>query len=99
MKKRIAILGSTGSIGRQTLEVIDRFPDKFEVTALAAGTNVDEIIRQAQKYKPKLVSIGQPENVSRIRSSVPEGTTVSFGIEGMVEAAVLEEVDVVVTSV
>lgn len=99
MKKRIAILGSTGSIGRQTLEVIDRFPERFEVVALAAGSNVDELIRQSLKYKPKLVSIGQPKDVQRIKTMVPGGTAVSFGIEGMVEAAVMDEVDVVVTSV
>lgn len=99
MKKRIAILGSTGSIGRQTLEVIDRFPDKFEVSALAAGANVDELVRQALKYKPKIVSIGRPEDVKRIKPLVPKGTAVSFGIEGMIEAVVSEEVDVVVTSV
>ncbi len=99
MKKRISILGSTGSIGRQTLEVVDRFPEKFEVVALAAGSNVDEIVRQSLKYKPKLVSIGKPEDVQKIKPLVSEETIVRFGIEGMVEAAVLEEVDVVVTSV
>ena len=53
MKKKISILGSTGSIGRQALEVIEKLGDKFEVAALTAGSNVDLLNEQIQKFKPK----------------------------------------------
>ena len=53
--KRIAILGSTGSIGRSTLSVVETYPELFEVVALAAGQNVDAAFEQVQRWKPKLV--------------------------------------------
>ena len=52
-KRKISILGSTGSIGRQALEVIDKLRDKFEIIALAGGNNVELLKQQAEKYKPK----------------------------------------------
>ncbi len=70
MRKRIAVLGSTGSIGSQTLEVAERFPDKFEVVGLAAGFNLDKLAQQAEKFKPRLVSIGRPEDVPAFRNMV-----------------------------
>lgn len=99
MKKRIAILGSTGSIGCQTLEVVDRFPEKFEVIALAAGRNLEKLSCQACKYRPKLISIESAKDIPGIKPHIPEGTTITAGIEGMVEAVLMKEVDVVVTSV
>lgn len=56
-KKKISILGSTGSIGTQTLEVIEKIPDKFELLAIAGGNNIPLIMQQIQKYKPKFVSV------------------------------------------
>ena len=61
MKKRIAILGSTGSIGTQALEVIDKLKDKFEVIALTAGNNIKLITEQIKKYSPKYVVIQNEE--------------------------------------
>ena len=61
MKKRIAILGSTGSIGKQALEVIDQHPDKFELEVLSALKNTDLLIKQAIKYKPNAVVIGKDD--------------------------------------
>lgn len=57
MKKRVAILGSTGSIGEQALEVIDKHTDKFELVAISAGSNFEKLINQAKKFKPKYVGI------------------------------------------
>lgn len=99
MKKRVAVLGSTGSIGCQTLEVVDKFPDKFEIVGLAAGFNLDKLAEQAAKYRPRLVSIGNKQDVPRFRSLLPTGVRVTAGIEGMTEVAVLDEVDIVVTSI
>ena len=55
--KRIAILGSTGSIGRSTLSVVESFPDRFQVVALAAGRNLDLVFEQAKRWRPLLVSV------------------------------------------
>ena len=55
--KHIALLGSTGSIGRQTLDVIDSFPDRFEVVALACQRSVEAVVAQAKRYGPKLVAV------------------------------------------
>ena len=57
--KRIAILGSTGSIGRSTLSVVESYPDRFEVATLAAGSNVELALEQAVRWKPLVVSLGQ----------------------------------------
>ncbi|MCQ2753804.1 MAG: 1-deoxy-D-xylulose-5-phosphate reductoisomerase [bacterium] len=63
MKRRISILGSTGSIGRQALEVIEKLPDKFEIIALAAGSNTELLNEQIQKFKPKYACASHPENI------------------------------------
>ena len=99
MKKRIAVLGSTGSIGCQTLEVVEMFPEQFEITGLAAGFSLDKLAGQVAKHRPKLVSIGRKDDVSTFRAMIPDGTRVTAGIEGMIEVAVAAEVDVVVTSI
>lgn len=61
MKKKISILGSTGSIGRQALEVIEKLQDKFEIISLAAGSNIDLLNEQIRKFKPKYASASKPE--------------------------------------
>lgn len=63
MKKKISILGSTGSIGRQALEVIDKLFDKFEIIALAGGANIDLLNEQIKKYKPKFAYASNKENI------------------------------------
>ena len=57
--KRIAILGSTGSIGRQTVEIIAHYPDRFQVVALTAGRNTHLLAQQAEELKPELVVVGR----------------------------------------
>ena len=58
--KKISILGSTGSIGSQALAVVEAFPERLEVVALAAGRNVEKLAAQAIKHRPKLISIADP---------------------------------------
>lgn len=99
MRKRIAILGSTGSVGCQTLDVIERFPDRFEIVGLAAGANLDKLAEQAAKHKPRVVSIGKQEEILKFRAMVADGIKIVAGNEGMVEVATHEKVDVVVTSI
>lgn len=99
MRKRIAVLGSTGSIGCQTLDVVQNFPDRFEIIGLAAGTNLDKLAGQAAKHKPRIVSIGRPEDIPKFRRMVDSGVKVVAGTKGMIEVAADERVDMVVTSI
>lgn len=64
MKRRISILGSTGSIGRQALEVIEKLADRFEIVALAGGSNIDLLNKQIKKFKPKYAYASQPELIN-----------------------------------
>ncbi len=59
--KAIAILGSTGSVGVTTLDVVSRFPDRFSVVAMAAGRNLDLLAEQVRRFRPELVSVATPE--------------------------------------
>src|SRR5579875_3066091 len=65
--KKIAILGSTGSIGRQTLDVIRAHPDRFEAVGLAGGGRVAELVEQARTFRPRIVSVRDAEAVSEVR--------------------------------
>ncbi len=85
--KTIAVLGSTGSIGTQTLDVISREPESYEVVGLAAGNNVELLLRQVNTFKPKLVSVGTKEAADTLRQQVPAGVKVVHGEEGLIEVA------------
>lgn len=100
MTKNIVILGSTGSIGRQSLEVVDEFPDRFKVLALAAGSNIHLLAEQAHKFKPSYLVIGSEEQLPELRQLL-SGLQVELltGKEGMEQIAVLPEADLVLTAV
>ena len=66
--KHIAILGSTGSIGRSTLSVAESYRDRFQIVALAAGANLDVAFEQAQRWRPRLVSMAAERNGDLLRS-------------------------------
>src|SRR3954453_12752531 len=68
--KRPSILGSTGSVGRSTLAVVDAFPDELRVVGLAAGGNLDLLAEQVERYRPELVSVRHAEDVERLRAMV-----------------------------
>lgn len=100
MKKKIAILGSTGSIGRQTLEVVDRFPQLFEVAALAAGSNTGLLAEQVRKYKPRLVAIAREELMADLRDQLQNiKVEITGGLDGLTQVATVQEASLVVTSV
>ena len=86
--KRIALLGSTGSIGTQTLDVIARFPEKLRVVALAAGRSIELLVQQCKQFRPELVSVARHEDVSTLREALgdPRVRVVS-GPEGLCEVA------------
>ncbi|EGL83723.1 1-deoxy-D-xylulose 5-phosphate reductoisomerase [Caldalkalibacillus thermarum TA2.A1] len=97
--KNIAVLGSTGSIGRQTLEIIAAHPDAFKLVAIAGGTNVDLIIEQANRFKPALVSVSTKELAEKVKIHIPEQTKVVYGLEGLIEVSIHEDVHTLVTAV
>jgi 1-deoxy-D-xylulose-5-phosphate reductoisomerase len=70
--KRLAILGSTGSIGVTTLDIVGRFPDRFSVVALAAGKRVERLAEQIRVFRPRLVAVGDAASVAALRRLVPE---------------------------
>ena len=96
--KKIAILGSTGSIGRSALELIDLHSELFEVVALAAGCNDKLLYEQCLKYKPGIVALNDPDAAARLASLVPE-VTVSSGTEGLIEVSCLPEADIVISAI
>lgn len=97
---KVAILGSTGTIGRNTLDVIRRHPGRFRVTALAAGANVRLLEKQAREFKPLLVSLGKQEDADRFRAAVgTKRIRVGFGLEGAEEIARDGASDVVVSAI
>ncbi len=87
MSEIISILGSTGSIGKNTLEVVREHPDNFRVVALAAGNNVDEMIRQAIQFQPEIVSMSSKEAADRVSRELPDSIKVFWGDEGLMQVA------------
>jgi 1-deoxy-D-xylulose-5-phosphate reductoisomerase len=86
--KRIALLGSTGSIGTQTLDVIARFPEKLGVVALAAGRSVELLIQQCKQFRPQLVSVARDEDVGVVREALgDQAPKIVSGAAGLGEVA------------
>jgi 1-deoxy-D-xylulose-5-phosphate reductoisomerase len=101
--KRIAILGSTGSIGRSTLSVVESYPDRFQLVTLAAGRNVDLAFEQAQRWRPRVISVAAESHASNLKSRLKSvGITeieVTHGATGNVHVATHPEVDFVVSAI
>ncbi len=101
--KRLAILGSTGSIGQSTLSIVEQFPDRYDVAALAAGRNLDEAFRQTVRWRPKLVSLATEELAAalsaRLQLAGVSGVAVIHGTEGSVACATLPDADFVVSAI
>ncbi len=96
MKKRIAILGSTGSIGRQALEVIDQHPDKFELEVLSALKNTDLLIKQSIKYKPNAVVIGMDDLYTFVSEQLdPYDIKVYAGEKSIWQIVEMDSIDMV----
>lgn len=100
MNKNIAILGSTGSIGTQTLDVVRVFPDKFKVSVLSASNSADELITQALEFRPKIVVIISQEAYLKVKEALANtDIQVLCGEDALVEAVELEEIDVVLNAI
>ena len=98
--KMVAILGSTGSIGVRTLDVIRSFPGRFRVKALAAGRNVERLAAQVKEFRPRLAAVLTEDLAVQLRDLIGPGFPVEvvFGEEGYVRAAACEEAETVVSA-
>src|SRR6266852_8280144 len=101
--RRIAILGSTGSIGRSTLSVVETYPERFQVVCLAAGHNVETAFEQARRWKPRLISLSTAVDAeilrSHLRTAGVEGVEVVHGRAGAVRVATHPDADFVVSAI
>jgi 1-deoxy-D-xylulose-5-phosphate reductoisomerase len=101
--KRIAILGSTGSIGRSTLSIVESYPDRFQVATLAAGNNAEAIFQQALRWKPQVVSVANESDSDSLRKKLRAAglnhTEVLHGAPGTVRVATHPDVDFVVSAI
>jgi 1-deoxy-D-xylulose-5-phosphate reductoisomerase len=101
--KRISILGSTGSIGRSTLDVVESYPDRFQIIALAAGRNLETTLEQVRRWKPRVVSVAAEEDAETFRKSLKtsgiSGVDVVHGSAGTVRVATHPDADFVVSAI
>ena len=98
--KKIAILGSTGSIGTQTLDVVRAHSDELEVVALAAGSNKERLKEQIREFHPELVSLSDEKKAQELKEELAgEAVEVVCGMGGLIEVAGVDSADVVVTAV
>src|SRR4051812_19725156 len=101
--KHIAILGSTGSIGRSTLSVVDSYPERFQVTSLAAGSNLEAAYEQALRWKPRVISIAAEEDAavlsSRLKQAGLSEIEVVYGSAGTIRVSTHPEADFVVSAI
>ncbi|UEL48345.1 1-deoxy-D-xylulose-5-phosphate reductoisomerase [Terrisporobacter hibernicus] len=99
--KRITILGSTGSIGTQTLDVVRKNKDKFEVVAISANSSVDLLLKQILEFNPKYVAVYNEESANKLKNMIPNNIDIEVlsSMEGLVKICQLKEVDIVLTAV
>ena len=101
--KKLAILGSTGSIGNSTLSICESFPDRYQVISLAAGSNIDAAYAQCLRWRPKAISLATEELAadlkSRLKAVSLTNIEVLHGTAGSIYAATLPEVDFVVSAI
>lgn len=97
--KNISLLGSTGSIGTQTLDIVDQHRDKFNVVALSAGNNITLLAEQIHKFTPKLVSVATKELADHLAGLVNVPVKIVYGEQGLIEVGSIHEADIVITAI
>lgn len=102
--KKISILGSTGSIGCNTLRVVEAFNDEFSVVALGAGSNIELLAKQIEQFRPRLVSVNDESSAEKLRRKLKEiGVAkipqIGLGVDGLCEVATAEEAEIVIGAV
>lgn len=99
IRKRLAILGSTGSIGRQTLEVVDEYPQQFEVYLITANNSIELLIEQARKYLPEIVIIANKAHYATLRDALADLPIKTYaGADAIADAMSLPDIDIVVAA-
>lgn len=99
MKKRVVILGSTGSIGLSALKVARDIPDHMQVIGLAAARQADALLAQAHEFNPQAISISDETLLPKIQSQAPTGTQTYCGQEGLIRLATLPEADIILIAI
>ena len=98
--KNISILGSTGSIGVSTLEIVTAHPDRFRVVALTAGKNLQLLARQIKYFKPRIAAVASEEDIPRLKELCGSlDVTIMGGVEGLIAAATADEAEMVVAAI
>lgn len=99
--KRLCILGSTGSIGVSTLEIVAAYPDRFQVVALTAGNNLDLLTQQIKTFSPRLVAVLTEELALQLKKTLtgPHQPEILYGVTGLIAAATHNDVDMVVAAI
>ncbi len=99
--KNISILGSTGSIGTQALEVIRKNKDKFKVIALAVNTNIQMLLEQIKEFKPKVVAVYDEKKAKELRELISKDLKIEIlsGMEGLITISSLDEIDILLTAI
>lgn len=100
MSQKLAILGSTGSIGTQTLDIVSQNPEDLQVVAMSCGSNLDLFEKQIRKYHPSLVSVGSQELAKDLQTRISDlEVKITYGMDGLIAVATCDEADTVVTAV
>ena len=100
MSQKLAILGSTGSIGTQTLDIVSQNPEDLSVVAMSCGSNIDLFEKQIRKYQPSLVSVGNEKLAMDLKTRLADlEIEIKYGMDGLIEVATCEDADTVVTAV
>ena len=98
--KKIAVLGSTGSIGTQTLEVVSAYPGRFEIVSLSAGKNIDLLEKQIRIFRPKVAAVWDEKDAEKLKMRLTGvDVTILSGMDGLIEAACIPEAEIVVTAI
>src|SRR3989338_9426044 len=92
--KTLSILGSTGSIGTQTLDIVRKFPDQFKVVALTCNSNTELLKQQIQEFKPEIVAVYDRSKADQIKADIP----VYNGMDGLVRAATIGKAGLIINS-
>ena len=99
--KKISILGSTGSIGTQTLDVVRKNRDKFEVVAISANSSINLLLEQIKEFKPKYVAVYNENSAKQLKEIIPRDIKIEVlsGMDGLVTISSLDEIDVLLTAI
>jgi 1-deoxy-D-xylulose-5-phosphate reductoisomerase len=97
--KNISILGSTGSIGTQTLNIVRSNPHQLKVVAISGNSNIDLLEKQIREFNPKICAVMDEENAARLKARVSSNTRIVSGMEGLLESVCLQDIEIVVTAI